>query len=228
VICPECTGGTCWFCARHKGHLYYEIFKGDTDLAGDWVDGTRLVDDSLSLNFHDMGSFLISEIKGVRLAGSPKSEAPHDRLEFRDIVRGWQPEERQKWISDLLEDKEGQRERGDENLLAKLWSTRNVRPLLLPTRWWSRTVDPLVPPQIGGEMFGFNNETQGWLPCKIVEKAPQEGHWTVDWWDNSQEDRTKGDEDLRPFEEAGWWYRIIQKTRAKRSLHCKNSDGTCG
>ena len=113
----------------------------------------------------------------------------------------------------MLEDKEGQRERGDEDLLGKLWSTRNVRPMLLPTRWWPRTVDPLGPPQIGGEMLGFNNEAQGWLPCKVVEKAPQERHWTVDWWDNSQEDRTKGDEDLRPFEEAGWWYRIIQKTR---------------
>ena len=55
----------------------------------------------------------------------------------------------------------------------------------------------------GEEMLGFNNEAQGWLPCKIVETAPQEKLWTVDWWDNSQGDRTKGKEGLRPFEEAG-------------------------
>ena len=135
VICPDCTAGACWFCARHKGLLCCEICEGETDLSGDWVDGTRLVEDSLSLDFHDMVSFLISEIRGVRLADSPRSEAPHDRLEFRGIVRGWQPEERQKWISDLLEDKERQRECSDEDLLEKLWSTRNVRPMLLPTRW---------------------------------------------------------------------------------------------
>ena len=50
----------------------------------------------------------------------------------------------------------------------------------------------------------------------------------MDWWDNSQEDRIKGEEELRPFEEAGWWYRIVQKTRAKRCLHCQNTDGTYG
>ena len=77
-------------------------------------------------------------------------------------------------------------------------------------------------------MLGFNNESQGWLPCKVVEAAPQEKQWTVDWWDNSQEDRTKGEEELRPCEEAGWWYRIVQKTRAKRCLHGQNSDGTFG
>jgi len=135
TICPDYTVGSCWFCVRHKGHLCCEICEGETDLSGDWVDGTRLVEDSLSLDFHDMGSFLISGIRGVRLADSPRSEAPHDRLEFRGIVRGWQPEERQKWISDLLEDKERQRECSDEDLLEKLWSTRNVRPMLLPTRW---------------------------------------------------------------------------------------------
>jgi hypothetical protein len=37
-----------------------------------------------------MGSFLISEVRGVRLSGSPRSGASPDRLEFRDIVRGWQ------------------------------------------------------------------------------------------------------------------------------------------
>jgi hypothetical protein len=77
-------------------------------------------------------------------------------------------------------------------------------------------------------MLGFNNEAQGWLPCKIVETVPQEKLWTVEWWDHSQEDRTKGEEELRPFEEAGWWYRIVQKARAKKCLHCHNTDGTYG
>ncbi len=50
----------------------------------------------------------------------------------------------------------------------------------------------------------------------------------MDWWDNSQGDRLKGEEGLRPFEETGWWYRIVQKTQAKRFLHCRNTDGTYG
>ena len=37
----------------------------EVDLLGHWVDGTRLVDDSLSLDFHDMGTFQISEINGL-------------------------------------------------------------------------------------------------------------------------------------------------------------------
>jgi hypothetical protein len=37
----------------------------------------------------------------------------------------------------------------------------------------------------GEEMMGFNNESQGFLPCKIVEETPQEKLWTMDWWDNS-------------------------------------------
>ena len=82
------TVGACWFCARHKGCLCCEISERETDLPGDWVDGTRLVDDSLSLDFHDMGSFLISEIRGVRLVDRPRSDALYDRLEFRGIVRG--------------------------------------------------------------------------------------------------------------------------------------------
>jgi hypothetical protein len=40
-----------------------------------------------------MGSFLISEVRGVRMTENPKSNAPYDRLEFRDIVRGCQSEE---------------------------------------------------------------------------------------------------------------------------------------
>ncbi len=90
AICPDCTTGACWFCARHLGRLCCEVCERETDrgISGDWIDGTRLVDDSLSWNYHDMGSFLISEVRGVRLGGNPKSDAPHDRLEFRGIVRG--------------------------------------------------------------------------------------------------------------------------------------------
>jgi hypothetical protein len=88
-------------------------------------------------------------------------------------------------------------------------------------------------------MLGFSNEAQGWFPCKIVEEAPQEKLWTVDWWDHSQGDRLKGEEGIffqgrregtkgRPFEETGWWNRIVQKTQVKRCLHCRNTDGTYG
>ncbi len=65
------------------------MFGREIDLSGDWVDGTRvtrLVDDSLTLDFHDMGSFLISEVHGVRIEETPRSDAPHDRMEFRTIV----------------------------------------------------------------------------------------------------------------------------------------------
>jgi len=41
-------------------------------------DMTRLVDDSLSLDYHDMVSFLISEIRGVRLTDKSRSDVPHD------------------------------------------------------------------------------------------------------------------------------------------------------
>ena len=43
---------------------------------------------SLSLDFRDMGTFLISGINEVRIAEHPRSDAPHDRLEFRGTVRG--------------------------------------------------------------------------------------------------------------------------------------------
>jgi hypothetical protein len=33
-----------------------------------------------------MGSFLISEVHGVRIEETPRSDAPHDRMEFRTIV----------------------------------------------------------------------------------------------------------------------------------------------
>ncbi len=155
--CPGWTEGACWFCVRHKGCLCCEICERETDLSGDWADGMRLVDDSLRLDFHDMGSFLISEIRGVRLADRTRSDAPYDRLKFRGIVRGWQPEQRQKLISEMLEDQGQRRECNDEDLLEKLWSTRNVRPLLLPTRWCPRTLEPLVLPRVGEEMLGFNN-----------------------------------------------------------------------
>jgi hypothetical protein len=77
-------------------------------------------------------------------------------------------------------------------------------------------------------MLGYNKEAQGWLPCKIEETDPQGKSWTVEWWDHSQEDRAKGEADLCPFEEAGWWYRIVQKAPAKKCLHCQNTDGTHG
>ena len=69
------------------------ILVRKTDLSGDWFDGSRLVDDSLSLDFHDMGSFLISEVRGVRITGNPRSNATYDHLEFKGIVRGCQSEE---------------------------------------------------------------------------------------------------------------------------------------
>ena len=54
----------------------------------------------------------------------------------------------------------------------------------------------------------------------------------MDWWDNLQEDRTKGEEELRPFEElveeTVWWYRIVKKTWEKRCPHCQNTDGSHG
>ncbi len=124
------------------------------------MDGTRLVDNSLSLDFHDMGTFRISGIDGVRIAEHPRSDAPHVRLEFRGTVRGRQPEERQEWIAKLLGEEEERGGRG-EDLMEKLWSARNVRPLLLPTRWWSRTLATTTPPRVGEEMLGFNTEAQG-------------------------------------------------------------------
>jgi hypothetical protein len=84
----DCTAGACSFCVRHRGCLCCEVCERETDISGDWIDGTRLVDDSLSLNYHDMGSFLISEVRGVRLAGNPRSEASHYLLEFRGTIRG--------------------------------------------------------------------------------------------------------------------------------------------
>ena len=226
-VCPNCTAGACWFCARHKGCLNCDICGGEAGLSGDWVDGTRLIDDSLSLDSHDMGTFLISGIDGVRIAEHPRSDAPHDRLEFRGTVRGWQPEERQEWIAKLLGE-EGERSGRGEDLIEKIWSERNVRPLLLPTRWWPRTLATTTPPQVGEEMLGFNTEAQGWLPCKITDEDQEGALWTVDWWDESREDRLKREEELRPFEEAGWWYRITGRSMAKRCHNCPNSDGTYG
>ncbi len=55
VILPDCTMTACWFCVRHRGCLCCKVCERETDISGDWIDGTRLVDDSLSLNFHDMG-----------------------------------------------------------------------------------------------------------------------------------------------------------------------------
>jgi hypothetical protein len=130
------------------------------------VDGTQLADDSLGWDSHNMGSSLISEVIAVRMAETPRSELPYDRLEFRGTVRGCQPEERQKWISQVLRGSEHQRECRDEDLIERLWMARNARPILLPTWWWPRTSIPLAPPRVGEEMLGFTTEAQGWLPCK--------------------------------------------------------------
>ena len=50
----------------------------------------------------------------------------------------------------------------------------------------------------------------------------------MNWWDDTREDRFKKEEEFRPFEEGGWWYRITGKTLAKRCHHCPNTDGTHG
>ena len=39
------------------------------------------------------------------------------------------------------------------------------------------------------------------------------------------EDRSKRGEDLRPFDETGWWFRITEKTWSKKCHHCQNTDG---
>ena len=132
------------------------------------MDGTRLVDDGLSLDFLDMGTFLISKVNGVRITENPRSDTLYDQLEFRGLVRGWQPEERQKWIAQLLGDKEHQRDGRDEDLMERLWLVRNVHPILVPTRWCPRMLGPMTLPRVGEEMLGFNTEAQGWIPCKMV------------------------------------------------------------
>ena len=66
-------------------------------------------------------------------------------------------------------------------------------------------------------MLGFNTEAQGWLPCKITEEDQEGALWTVDWWDESREDRLKREEELRPFEETGWWYRITGQEMSQLS-----------
>ena len=113
------------------------------------------------LDFHDVGTFLISGINGVRIEEHPRdSDAPHDRVEFRGTVCGWQTEERQEWIAQLLGDEEQWDGRG-EDLMEKLWLTCNVLPILLPARWWSRTLATTTSPRVGEEMLVFNTEAQG-------------------------------------------------------------------
>jgi hypothetical protein len=51
-------------------------------------------------------------------------------------------------------------------------------------------------------MLGLNTEAQGWLPFKIIEEDQEGALWTVDWWDESREDISKGKEEFCPFEEA--------------------------
>ncbi len=81
-----CDSGGCWFCVKSSGCLTGTC-EHKTELSGSWTDGTKLVEDSLSENFHRMGSFLISKINGVRLAVNPRSEEVYDILEFRGLVR---------------------------------------------------------------------------------------------------------------------------------------------
>ena len=40
--------------------------------------------------------------------------------------------------------------------------------------------------------------------------------------------RSKGEEELCPFEEAHWWYRITGKSLTKRCHQCPNADGPYG
>ena len=66
-----------------------------------------------------------------------------------------------------------------------------------------------------------------WYVMSYILSADQEGAlWTVDWWDESREDRSKREEEIRPFEETDWWYRITGKTLVKRCHHCLNTDVT--
>ena len=101
------------------------------------MDGTRLVDDSLNLDFHDMGTFLISGINGVRIPEHPMSNEPHDRMEFKGTVRGWQSEERQEWIDKLLgegEQRGGKRAGSDGETMvdAKCPSSPSPSPVVVP------------------------------------------------------------------------------------------------
>jgi hypothetical protein len=174
-----------------------------------------------------MGSFLISKIDGVRLAANPRSEEAHDVLEFRGLVRGWQPEERQEWIPPLLACGNHRQDGTDQGLLERLWKDREVRPLLLPTRWWPRAVSrTTLVPKVGEEMLGFSEEAQGWLPCKIT--TVMDDKWQIEWWDGSQADKIKDKTELHHFEEAGWWYRITEKVLARKCHHCQNTDGSQG
>ena len=79
--------------------------------------------------FCAMGTFLISGINGVRIAEHPRSDAPHDRLEFRGTVRGWQQEERQEWTAKLLGEGEQWGGRG-EDLMEKLIGSSHQRDLI--------------------------------------------------------------------------------------------------
>ena len=98
--------------------------------------------------------------------------------------------------------------------MERLWLSRNVHPILLPDRWWSRILEPMHPPRVGEEILVFNTEVQGWFPWKITEEVQEGVLWTLDWWDDTREDRYKREEEILPFEETGWWYRIKGKTLA--------------
>jgi hypothetical protein len=81
-------------------------------------------------------------------------------------------------------------------------------------------------PKVGEEMLGYSEEVQGWLPCKIT--TVMDDKWQIEWWDGSHADKIKNKTELRHFEEAGWWYRITEKTLARKCHHCQNTDGSQG
>ena len=115
----------------------------------------------------------------------------------------------------------------DQGLLEGLWKDRDVHPLLLPTRWWSRTVSlTTLTPNVGEEMLGFSEEAQGWIPCKVT--AAMDDKWQIEWWDGSQTDKIKDKTELHHLEEAGWWYKITEKALARKYHHYRNVDGSQG
>jgi hypothetical protein len=67
----------------------------------------------------------------------------------------------------------------------------------------SSVVDPDIgtpdPPRVGEEILGINTETQGCLPWKMTEEVQEGELWTVDWWDDVREDRSKSEEEVRPL-----------------------------
>ncbi len=90
----------------------------------------------------------------------------------------------------------------DQGSLERLWKDRDVRPLLLPTRWWSRVVSlTTLVPNVEKEMLGFSEEVQGLFPCKIT--SVMDDQWQIEWWDDSQVDKIKDKTEFHHFDETG-------------------------